>query len=181
MFGMPKVLVYSPHLLSGVALAGLVSSLGFEGCTDLEGSVELGLWDLCSYVAHYPPPAAVPTLAMVKDQENDLPKLLRMGYRGFMRVHEGPEVLKKALQALRRGEIWAEHWVISEALTPKEAPRLTAQEYKVLLTQGMSNRDIASSLGIGEKTVKAYLSKLFDKLGARNRTDLILQHMKYKG
>lgn len=187
---MPRVLVYSPHLLTGLALVRLLESLGFEGVLssaleDTEegegsGSLEVALWDLCSYSTHYPPPPAMPTLAMVSDQEESLAELLRLGYRGFLKVHEGPDTLKRALLALRRGEVWAERWVMAEALTPRENRRLTSQEHKVLslLTQGLSNKDIASALGVGEKTVKGYLSKLFDKMGAKNRTDLILQHMK---
>ncbi len=177
---MVKVLVYSPHLLTGNALVSLLNSLGFEGSMDDPSGAELALWDLCSYSNHYPPPAAVPTLAMVSGCENTMAELLRMGYRGLLSASDGPEVLKKALQALRRGEVWAERMVLAEALIPRESRRLTPQELKVLnlLGRGLSNRDIARQLGVGEKTVKGYLSKLFAKTGTKNRTDLILQHMK---
>jgi DNA-binding NarL/FixJ family response regulator len=169
-----------------------MGTLGFEGVvaapleasanaqTNTQTNAEFALWDLCSYQFHYPLPPSVPTIAIVSEHQVALADLLRLGYRGFIRSHEGPDTLQRAFAALRRGEIWAERGVIMQALAPRESHNLTAQEHRVLglVGQGLSNKDIASSLGVGEKTVKGYLSKLFEKLGAKNRTNLIVQHLK---
>ena len=50
---------------------------------------------------------------------------------------------------------------------------LTAREAEVLalLTQGDSNRQIARALFISERTVAVHVSRILDKLGARNRTE----------
>jgi DNA-binding NarL/FixJ family response regulator len=50
--------------------------------------------------------------------------------------------------------------------------RLTPQQIRVLqlLALGRLNKQIADSLGIQERTVKAHVSAIFERLGVRNRT-----------
>jgi len=50
--------------------------------------------------------------------------------------------------------------------------RLTEQQYRVLalLGQGLLNKQIADRLTIQERTVKAHVTAIFEKLGVRNRT-----------
>lgn len=43
-----------------------------------------------------------------------------------------------------------------------------------LLSQGLKNKEIAAALRISEATVKVYLSKLFQKLGVKDRFELAL-------
>jgi two-component system nitrate/nitrite response regulator NarL len=47
-----------------------------------------------------------------------------------------------------------------------------------LLVQGLKNKEIAASLGISEGTVKAYLTTLFEKVGAKDRFELALFGLK---
>jgi DNA-binding CsgD family transcriptional regulator len=42
-----------------------------------------------------------------------------------------------------------------------------------LIAQGMSNREIAEKLCVSENTVKTHSSRVFDKLGARRRTQAV--------
>ncbi len=60
-------------------------------------------------------------------------------------------------------------------LTPREGHLIE------LLTQGLKNKEIAFQLGITEGTVKVYLSKLFQKVGAKDRFDLALSGLKNLG
>ncbi|RYG85824.1 MAG: response regulator transcription factor, partial [Alphaproteobacteria bacterium] len=53
-------------------------------------------------------------------------------------------------------------------LTPREADILP------LLVKGYSNKEIARSLGISEKTIKYHLTHLLKKLGVRNRVEAAL-------
>ena len=62
---------------------------------------------------------------------------------------------------------------------PLERLGLTAREAEVLLwvTQGKSNADIATILGMSEKTVKTHLGSVFAKLGVESRTAASLRAM----
>lgn len=52
---------------------------------------------------------------------------------------------------------------------------ITPRELEILgrIAAGLSNREIAESLCVSENTVKSHSSRLFDKLGARRRTQAV--------
>ena len=52
-------------------------------------------------------------------------------------------------------------------ITPREMDILA------LIAQGMSNREIAEKLFVSENTVKTHSSRVFDKLGAKRRTQAV--------
>jgi NarL family two-component system response regulator LiaR len=57
----------------------------------------------------------------------------------------------------------------------REDLRITRRELEILglIAQGMSNREIAEKLYVSENTVKTHSSRVFDKLGARRRTQAV--------
>jgi len=63
------------------------------------------------------------------------------------------------------------------ALNEERLKRLgvTRRELEILelIAQGMSNREIAGKLFVSENTVKTHSSRLFDKLGAKRRTQAV--------
>jgi len=66
-----------------------------------------------------------------------------------------------------------------EPFIPDESKRedlgITRRELEILelIAQGMSNREIAEKLYLSENTVKTHSSRVFDKLGARRRTQAV--------
>ncbi|HEX7287801.1 MAG TPA: response regulator transcription factor [Candidatus Angelobacter sp.] len=78
------------------------------------------------------------------------------------------------------------HVVAQEAAAPLSAPfvadarrmtelGITPRELEILslIAVGLSNREIAERLFVSENTVKTHSSRLFDKLGARRRTQAV--------
>lgn len=59
--------------------------------------------------------------------------------------------------------------------TQMERLGITPREVEILelIAQGLSNREIAARLFISENTVKTHSSRVFDKLGARRRTQAV--------
>ena len=53
---------------------------------------------------------------------------------------------------------------------------LTPQQFRVLnlIAEGLLNKQIADRLDVQERTVKAHVSAIFEKLGVRNRTQASL-------
>jgi len=102
------------------------------------------------------------------------------GARGYLsKVLTGPEIVA-ALERVMRGEIvilpgdsetsvdGAGDWPgRSAGLTPREA------EILALITQGLSNQEIAAKLFISLSTVKTHLQNLFQKLDVKRRTQAI--------
>jgi DNA-binding NarL/FixJ family response regulator len=98
------------------------------------------------------------------------------------------ELLCKSVDALARGQIWANsaelRYVLDEftrapkqrKVDPAVEKRMTKRESDVvrLAVEGLSNREIARELGLTEHTVKNYLFRIFDKLGVSNRVELVL-------
>jgi DNA-binding NarL/FixJ family response regulator len=60
----------------------------------------------------------------------------------------------------------------SVLLTRREAQLTT------LLAHGLKNKEIAAALDVSEGTVKVYMSKLFQKLGVKDRFELALYGLK---
>jgi two-component system, NarL family, nitrate/nitrite response regulator NarL len=61
--------------------------------------------------------------------------------------------------------------------------RLTMREQQILdhLTTGKTNKEIARTLDLTEKTVKHYMGKVLQKLSARNRTEAVILSRSFRG
>jgi DNA-binding CsgD family transcriptional regulator len=73
------------------------------------------------------------------------------------------------------GELWFDKSLTASFLTARTVT-LTNRESQLvmLLAQGLKNKEIAHALNISEGTVKVYLSRLFQKVGVKDRFELAL-------
>lgn len=104
---------------------------------------------------------------------------MSLGVRGILRKTLGPDLVVKCLMKVHQGELWFEKALTDSFLSAKRIS-LTKREGQLvtLLAQGLKNKEIASMLLISEGTVKVYLSKLFQKVGVKDRFELALYGLK---
>jgi two-component system response regulator NreC len=103
--------------------------------------------------------------------------------KGCLPKASTPERLLGALHAIVSGEVWAgpglsQYFVDLVRGGPHDpaASGLTRRELEVvgLLVEGLSNREIADRLNLGEQTIKNHVAHVMQKVGVRNRVELAL-------
>ena len=97
------------------------------------------------------------------------------GVRGILRKSLSPDMILKCVQRVYLGELWFEK-TLTESFLSGKTVRVTRRENQLitLISQGLKNKEIATVLEISEGTVKVYLSRLFEKVGVRDRFELAL-------
>jgi len=100
---------------------------------------------------------------------------MELGVRGILRRTYPAEMVLKCLRKVNEGELWFDKVLTSSFLACRKI-RLTRREGQLvrLLAEGLKNKEIATVLSLSEGTVKVYLSRLFEKVGAKDRFELAL-------
>lgn len=129
-------------------------------------------------------PAAVIILTTFNEDDLIL-QGLRAGARGYLLKDTDRGTLLNAIQAAARGDTLLTPDILERLLarTASPAPEspvrasldLTDRELEVLLAvaRGERNKEIAHSLGITERTVKAHLTSIYNKFGVDSRAAAI--------
>jgi two-component system nitrate/nitrite response regulator NarL len=147
--------------------------------TDANVSADVLVWD----VSDTPPPSSItPVLALV-NEPHEARQAFRAGAKGALSRSAPAHAIAPAALAVAAG-----HWVVDEAFAvallglEPEVPRATVptllspreQEVLELLSEGLSNRDIAERLGVSRHTAKFHVNAILDKLGATTRTEAVV-------
>lgn len=123
----------------------------------------------------------------VSDDEGH--KVLSQGACGYGYTHMDVEVIARVLWSLQQGQIWMGRSLLQKLLrdidqrlppAPVESfwsQSLSARETEVALlaSKGHNNAEIADDLKITERTVRAHLSSVFEKLTVSDRLQLALK------
>jgi DNA-binding NarL/FixJ family response regulator len=107
--------------------------------------------------------------------------VLRAGAAGYVRKDADPETLLAAVRAVARGNTYVDPAIGRQLLQIAGAiDVLTTRETEVLrhVALGLSNKDIAAALGVGEETVKTHVTRVLSKLQVENRAQAIVQALK---
>jgi DNA-binding NarL/FixJ family response regulator len=98
-----------------------------------------------------------------------------LGIRGILRKTLPAELQMKCLQKVQAGELWFEKALTDLFLSARRVD-LTRREGQLinLVSRGLKNKEIATALMIEEGSVKVYLSRLFHKVGVKDRFELAL-------
>lgn len=125
-------------------------------------------------------PAVAVAMVSANDDPLVMARAIDFGAQAFIPKSASPDAIRAALNAVFACETWLPPWAAERAPTQSPQDRdlsrrlgsLTPQQYRVLelVAQGKLNKQIADAMGIQERTVKAHLQAIFEKLGARNRT-----------
>lgn len=125
------------------------------------------------------PESIVVVLTSFSDQQR-VAEALRAGAVGYLLKDCDPRDLLAAVRSAAQGHAPLDPRV-ARALLPTSEPEsvadgLSARELQVLglVSKGLANKQIARSLGISERTVKAHLGKVFRQIGVADRTSAAL-------
>lgn len=110
------------------------------------------------------------------DTDEYIGPALAAGAQGYLLKDTPPEELLRAIGSLMHGRAALEAGVAARLLARVATPaadELSARELEVLqlLVRGDSNKAIAAQLDLSEHTIKTHLSRIFEKLGVRSRTE----------
>ena len=132
------------------------------------------------------PSLPVVVLSALEDPEN-IRNAIASGAMGFVPKSAQTRVLIEVLQQVLEGNVSVPSTLSGNApvVTPGTPPGsgtepdvalLTLRQLEVLsrLCQGKTNKQIATELGLSEKTVKAHVTAIFKVLGVVNRTQAVL-------
>jgi DNA-binding NarL/FixJ family response regulator len=110
---------------------------------------------------------------------------LRAGAEGYLLKHSEPDEIAAAIRAVHEGgsplDPKAARVLLDSRRTAADSDNLTDREREVLLLvrDGLANKQIARKLGISERTVKAHLTNVFQRLGVTDRTQAALWASKH--
>jgi len=127
-----------------------------------------------------------PGVAVVVVSANDDPRVVRRaldhGAAGYLPKSTGLDDLREAIRSVLALEQWLPAKLRAAVEGAPSAPddavlaarlaSLSPQQFRVLalVAEGLLNKQIADRLGVQERTVKAHLTSIFERLGVRNRT-----------
>jgi DNA-binding NarL/FixJ family response regulator len=143
-------------------------------------------------IVHQAGAARVIVLTPVFIEDEEI-ALLKAGAKGCCRRGIDPDSLQQVLSVTANGGVWVTRSLLPRLVNdlrkyvdthrkPAETPandvlaELTQREREIvrLIVEGASNKEVASSLNISERTVKGHLSNVFQKLGVSDRLKLVL-------
>ncbi|KMP34704.1 chemotaxis protein CheY [Bacillus cereus] len=126
-----------------------------------------------------------PIIILTTYNEDELMlKGIELGAKGYLLKDTDRENLFRTLEAAIRGEILLQPTIMEKIVNYKrkeihtdkvEGNNLTEKELFVLkaIARGYKNKEIAFDMGIAERTVKAYLTNIYNKLGVNSRSEAV--------
>ena len=122
----------------------------------------------------------------VSEVEENVTASLQAGAQGYLlKGTSGPDLVR-IVEAVHSGESYVSPGLAARLLTQlqsnnaaeakNEKSALSAREEAILeqVTLGHTNKEIARTLGVSEKTVKHYMTSILNKLQVRNRVEAVL-------
>ena len=142
-----------------------------------------GLKALCAILAARPQQKIV--ILTVSEANADVAEALKAGARGYVLKGVGSKALAEILRNVADGQSYVSPSLSARLLSdllrpagskPDPLSLLTAREADILklVSEGLSNKEVAARLSLQEKTVKHHMTRVLAKLNVRNRTEAAL-------
>lgn len=115
-------------------------------------------------------------------EENIIALLLDHKLYGVISTGTDLQLFRKALAAVQNGQVWIDNCKLKALLhsqnyhyqaSDRETLSKKEREIVLLVAEGHKNREIAEKLHISEQTVKAHISRIFKKVNATCRAQLV--------
>jgi len=125
-------------------------------------------------------------------EDEFIARALELGAKGYLLKTLSHKDLLKAIHATHAGELWAERKVLAAVFEtmvhrlngphlrlPDLRQPLTEREQEIVkhVVQGMTNKEVATQLGISDHTVKTHMTNIFSKLKVSRRLQLLLRQI----
>jgi DNA-binding NarL/FixJ family response regulator len=114
------------------------------------------------------------------DDDEDVFRAIRGGARGYLLKGSPAAEIAQSIRQVHAGESYVSPRIATKLVRGTTRPRgrtglLSPRERGVLrlVAAGLSNRQIAETLSISERTVKFHVTAIFNKLGAENRAQAV--------
>lgn len=143
----------------------------------------------CEKIAKSCPATKIIILTMFAEPEYLL-YTLRGGASGYVLKNSTPEQLHEAVHTVAEGgryihptmsELLAKHIVSTNDLS-SSLQNLSVRELEILqlIARGYTNKEIADKVYLSVKTVEAHRSKMYKKMGFKNRADVVEYAIEHK-
>ncbi len=139
-----------------------------------------GLQATRQILAHLPGTSVL--ILSMHDDERYLFDALKAGAAGYVLKREVDHALLDAVRAVSRGEAFLTNvverslireWMSDDSAGPDEPLSPREQEVLKLIAEAYTNKRIAQTLHVAEKTVESHRANLLRKLGMRDRVELV--------
>lgn len=109
------------------------------------------------------------------DTEADVLRVHEAGATGYVMKESEPEELLAAVRAVAAGDRYLPPHIRARLEQGVEHGRLPARDVKILdlISQGLSNREIAEKLSLTPGTVRIYVSNILARLNVSNRAEAV--------
>lgn len=118
-------------------------------------------------------PTARVLMLSIDEGEEDIYRAMQAGAAGYLPKATQLQELLKAIRAIHAGEHYLPPALAARLAERGPGASLTAREFEVLelVSKGLSNREIAATLGCSETTAKWHLKNVMQKLDVTDRTE----------
>jgi two-component system NarL family response regulator len=109
------------------------------------------------------------------DADEDIARALQAGAKAYILKDISADALVACIRDVLAGKTYLAPSAAAKLAERVTQVQLTPRELSALrlLASGQSNKEIATSLNISERTVKTHLAHLFEKLGVTSRTEAV--------